>query len=175
METKDYISLLSFVVSLSSFLLAVRGARKADRAKAEAAAAKATINSVEVIARKNAIVNEYQTVLMLIAEARFYTTQLYAMVAGMKAGDDPDGHATAKRLIQENLKYLNHAAKTVDESMHKVRDFDANDIATNPEARKMLEELHGRPQQMKIKVSDMIAQLKRDLEKLSGLDASLLA
>jgi hypothetical protein len=66
METKDYLTLfmssLSLLVAAGSYFLSSR--------------TKATTDIVEVVSRKNEIVNEYQAALFLIAECRFYTERL---------------------------------------------------------------------------------------------------
>ena len=170
MEFKDYLSLLSLLVSFSSLLLAIRSARKADAASAEAKAAKANTDAVEVISRKNDIVNDFQGVLILINEYRFYTHRLASILDALKADDDPDGHARIKALVDANLERMNAEQKRTKESIDKVRAFDSKQIATDPNARQMLQELHGRPQQLKIKLTGMINDMKRDLAKLGVAD-----
>jgi hypothetical protein len=164
MQTKDYLTLL---LSLLSLLVATSSLFVSYRANAKAGAAKTIADVVEVVSRKNEIVNEYQYVLILVAEYRFYTRRLFTMVADLGPGNDPDGHSWAKNLVRTNLDYMDTAEGTTKRSIDEVRAFDSREITTNPEARKKLQELHGRPQQMRIKLTGMVEDLKRDLKDLS--------
>src|SRR5215467_3451051 len=164
METKDYLTLL---VSLLSLLVATSSLLVSYRVNAKAGAAKTVADVVEVASRKNEIVNEYQYVLILIAEYRFYTRRLSTMLAELGPGNDPDGHSMAEQRVRTNLDFMDEREETTKRSIQEVRAFDSTEITTNPEARKKLQELHGRCQQSKIKLTGMVEDLKRELQDLS--------
>src|SRR5690349_6858549 len=123
MQLKDYLTLLlsslSFVVAAWTFFLNRR--------------TKSVTDAVEVVSRKNEIVNEYQSLLILNAEYRFYTGQLAAMLSGMGPGDDPAGHADAIRRVRENAALVNQTDRITNESIDKVRKFDPAEVAANPQ------------------------------------------
>lgn len=164
MQAKDFLTFFSLLVSVLSFLLALRSARKADLAKVEAAAATARAGVVEAISRKNEILNEYFRVMNLMAEYRFYNEQVSRLLE-IVAEDDPIGHSM-KDLMRWNLEHLIAEEKRTKESIDKVKALDPKEIATNPKAREMLEDLHGRPQQLTIKLTGMVEQIKMKLGEL---------
>jgi hypothetical protein len=163
-QTKDYLTLL---LSLLSLLVATSSFFMSRRANARAGAAKNVTDVVEVASRKNEIVNEYNYVLILVGEYRFYTRRLSTMLAELGPGNDPEGHSMAKHLVRTNLDFMDLTEGTTKRSIAEVRALDSTEITTNPEARKKLQELHGRPQETRIKLTGMVEDLKRKLQDLS--------
>ena len=160
MQLKDYLTLLKdylpLLLSLLSLVVATRtfSLNRNDKSYTKA---------VEVVSRKNEIVNEYQGLLILNAEYRFYTGRLSAMLSGKGAGDDPAGYSDVIRRLRENVALVNQTDRITNESINKVRNFDPAEVAANPKAREQLEELHGKAQQLKIKLDGNVADLKRHL------------
>jgi hypothetical protein len=158
MQLKDYLTLLVSLLSLAfaawTFFLNRRTMSSTD--------------AVAVVSRKNEIVNEYQGLLILNAEYRFYTGQLAAILSAMGAGDDPAGYADATSRMRENAALVNQTDRIANASIARVRDFDPAEVAANPKARELLEELHGRAKQLTIKLRGNVEDLKRNLEKVSG-------
>jgi hypothetical protein len=69
-------------------------------------------------------------------------------------------------LMRESLEGLNTAETLTKTSLNKVRAFDPKDIATQREARQMLEELHGKSQELTVKLTGTLELLKRHEDEL---------
>ncbi len=152
MDTKDYLSILSLLVSASAFALAFTSARKAGAAKTKA-------DLLEIVSRKNEIVGQYLEVLNLISECRFYAENLSRVLDQTEDGSEE--HSEMQGLIRENLTMYDAEVESTKRSIDKVKAFDPNEIATSSRARLLLEELNGRPSQIKIRLTGSIEYLKR--------------
>jgi hypothetical protein len=119
---------------------------------------------VEAATRKNEILLEYSCLINLIAEVRFYSQRLSGRVSETEVGGLM--RESLEGLMRESLEGLNTAETLTKTSLNKVRAFDPKDIATQREARQMLEELHGKSQELTVKLTGTLELLKRHEDEL---------